>query len=230
MKNKGLTISDWIIGLEERGHALASELHSVKEIDYLRLKLSGLPIYKDFSLSYLRFIEKPRDLISFLNRYEMFVVRALPSTSNLPRRYKKGVKDYRQASEFLNSVINPRKKDLYTILITEQEPQKFAGLIALRPDSAIIEVGMSGLDNFSHGLGKRWVGCFDNEGINKFRAREYKTSYKIPINEKIKEIMNKALIYIKRSKRIHNQGYFEFIVTKDDEIKFVDYKINKAYT
>jgi hypothetical protein len=225
---KGKTISDWVIGLDSRENKLADRLHSVKKQDNLRLANSGLPVYAVFGISYADFLKKPKSLIDFFNSYDMFCVRALPRTSQLPRRYKLRVKSLEEATEFLKSVVG-NKIDIYDVLANEQQDQKFAGMIILKPDMATVEIGRSGLDRFSHGEGKRYVGIFNNEGLNKFRARKFLGNYKRPITLQIKTLMNRALRCIKSTKIIDNKGYFEFIVTDKNEIKFLDYKISEGY-
>jgi len=227
MAKKTLTISDWVIGMGDSHPDLAESLHSTKKQDNERLRNSGLPIYADFRLPYLKFLENQRKLIKFLQAHGTVCVRALPRTPKLPRRYKLGVKSLDQAVEFLNSSI--QDPEIYDILVSEQQPQKYSGIIILKPDQAVIEIGRLVLDKFSHGDGKRYVGNFDNEGINKFRARGFSGNYQLPISPKIKTLMNRALRCIKSSKEICNKGYFEFIVTDKNEIKFLDYKVAKGY-
>ena len=227
MVKKALTVSDWVIGVGDSHPDLAESLHSIKKQDNERLRNSGLPILENLAINYLDFLKTPRRLRSFFQDHGLFAIRALPRTSQLPRRYKLGVESLEEATKFLSSAINDKK--IYDILMTKQQPQKYSGIIILKPDQAVIEIGRLGLDRFSHGDGKRYVGDFDNEGINKFRVRGFSGNYELPIGPKIKTLMNRALRCIKSSKEICNKGYFEFIVTGKNKIKFLDYKVAEGY-
>lgn len=221
------TISDWVIKMKDSHSDLAESLHSTKKQDNERLRDSGLPIYEDIKLSYQDFLKNPVKIKEFLQTYGNVCVRALPRTSKLPRKYKLNVKSLEEATEFLDSSVQDPK--IYDILVSEQQAQKYSGVIILTPDTATIEIGKSRLDRFSHGDGKRYVGTFDNIGLNKFKPKDFSGNYKLPINLRIKTLMNRALHCIKSSKEICNRGYFEFVVTDQNDIKFLDFKVAEGY-
>ena len=120
---------------------LAKKLHSEKLTDYKRLKESGLPIFYDFEVPYINFNDKNIELLLFLSKFPEFVIRAIPKTKDLPRRYKIGVKTFGDCVSFLDSVVDQNNKEIYSVLITDYEPSKFGGVIISRKDDLIIEIG-----------------------------------------------------------------------------------------
>jgi len=224
---KGQTISDWIISMEKLSPGLSKSLHSEKRQDIQRLANSGLPVTEGFKISYVNFLKQPKRLIKFLKSYNQFVVRALPNTPKLPRRYKKYLKNYEQASNFLKSVI--KTKNIYDVFITHQPSEKYSGIISLSPAIAVVELGTIGLDKFSHGLGTRNGGIFLNSGSNKFSLFETYSTGKRKTSDKLTNYMHQSLRYITKADFPIRQGYFEFLISKEDKIYFVDYKINEGY-
>jgi len=224
---KGQTISDWIISIDDLYPELSKNLHSEKKQDVRRLANSGLPTTKGFKVSYVNFLKQPKKLIKFLESYNQFVVRALPNTPKLPRRYRKYIRNYEQASDFLKSVI--KTKEAYDIFITYQPSEKYSGIISLNPAIAVVELGRIGLDKFSHGLGTRYGGIFHNFGFNKFSLFKTYSTGKRKTSEKLTNYMRQSLMHITKADLPTQQGYFEFLISKEDKIYFVDYKINKGY-
>ena len=83
------TISDWIISMEKKGFKnQAKSFHSKKLEDYQRLKDLNLPTFDDIIVPYNNFKENNKSLEEFLEKYNGFVIRAIPNTKKLPRRYK----------------------------------------------------------------------------------------------------------------------------------------------
>jgi len=224
---KGQTISDWIISIDELYPKLSKNLHSEKKQDIRRLANSGLPILKGFRVSYINFLKQPKKLIKFLESYGQFVVRALPNTPKLPRRYRKYIRNYEQASDFLKSII--KTKDIYDIFITYQPSEKYSGMISLNPAIAVVELGRIGLDKFSHGLGTRYGGIFHNSGFNKFFLFKTYSTGKRKTSDKLINHMRQSLMHITKADLLTQHGYFEFLISKENKIYFLDYKINKNY-
>lgn len=229
------TISDWIIEMEKAGlEDLAKAFHSEKLKDYERLKKSGLPTFDDFVVSFSEFNINNEGLNEFLAKYNSFVVRAIPNTKELPRRYKIGVHDFEECKDFLNKNIEKKNKNKYSVLLTEHEPTDWAGVIISRPGDVFVEVAKSELDRLSHGLANPSTGIFSNQEVNHFNGMRYNTE-----NIWEREFMWKALKYIRKdlpgdSDIFPNinfmKGYFEFVKIKGtDKIKFLDFKVNDAY-
>jgi hypothetical protein len=225
----GKTISDYVIALREKGiEELASSLHSVKAKDYQRLKNSGLPVYADFSLQIPEFTHNNRRLNDFLKKYKEVTIRALPKTSDLPRRYKIQARGYEECKEFLNKEVPKDKEPQYTCLLTEHKPSNGCGIIILRKDLAIVEVTEEGLAEFSHDQTLCYTGIFGIFDRHKFRKLKLRAPRKGRIKNKLKNMMSQSLNHITKAGLIEETGYFEFVNTNSG-IKFLDYKTNPVY-
>ncbi|MFC1682052.1 hypothetical protein ACFL0X_00355 [Nanoarchaeota archaeon] len=223
------TISDWVIEMENKGlGSLAKAFHSEKVEDQKRLRKSGLPVYADFQTTYAEFNSDNIELTQFLRRYSKVVIRALPNTRKFPRRYKIGVAGFENCKEFLEREVLPENAGLYRVLLSEWQPDKRSGIIISRLDSVIAEVSDAGLDAFSHGA-EPTAGCLID--FWKVGHRENKTTWRGKENER--SLILRALDAIELSRDSFNpyyrRGYFEFLETQKGELKFLDYKINKAY-
>lgn len=228
-------MSDWIIAMESFGlRELAKAFHSDKLQDYKRLKESGLPTFDDFIIQYKDFNKRNLSLENFLAIYESFVIRAIPNTKDLPRRYKIGVHSFEECQEFLAKNVPSGKEDKYSVFLTEHEPTNLAGVIISRPQDVLIEVAQSGLDELSHGKVTPSVGHFAQHYYNHFKSMRYNTK-----DMAQRQLMWRALQYLRKDLSSDSdlftnteflKGYFEFVVTeKTSKIKFLDYKINENY-
>jgi len=229
------TFSDWIIALEQRGFKeTARNLHTKKLQDYRRLKKSGLPIFDDLIVPYQQFNGENKRLMDFLARYNNLVVRAIPNTKSLPRRYKIGIHSFEECQDFLAQVIKGGDEKKYSVLITEHEPTNWAGIIISRPEDVLIEVAKSGLDELSHGSIIPSAGHFTFHHGNHFRSMGYYNA-----DGSQRGLIWQALQYLRRDTQNDSDvfpaidfmgGYFEFVVTeKTGRIKFLDFKVNEAY-
>jgi len=223
----GQTISDWIIA--SKGEGLEG-LVSNKLEDYRRLKNSGLPIFDNLIISYKSFKKSNAQLKEFLSNYDSFTVRAIPETEDLPRRYKIGVHSFKECKNFLEQVIKKGNGDIYSVFLTVYEPNIKSGIIISKKDEVIVEVSDYVLDKFSHGedpSSSCTIGLTALGGISS-KATWWKKG-----SPKDEEIIKKALEYItlgrSRSDFLFMKGYFEFIVTETNEIKFLDFKTAKGY-
>jgi hypothetical protein len=237
----GGTISDWIIEMQRRGDKCAAALHSEKLEDYRRLKESGLPIFEDLIIPFLEFNEGNGAVSGFLAKHDSFVVRAIPDTKELPRRYKIGVKNFEECMQFLRENVRPEDGAKYSIFLTEFEPQTMAGAIISRGDDVLIEIARGNLDVFSHGgttpIGE---GHFGQHGFSHTRCMRYSSR-----NKNFNRLLWNTLQYLRLEDDYDDQdfnvrgfkspqarfmrGYFEFVVTKRSGVKFLDYKVNEAY-
>ena len=227
------TFSDWIIAMERAGlNKSATAFHSEKLQDYERLKKSGLPTFDDFIIPLVQFQKGNGNLEEFLSRYEGFVIRAIPNTRELPRRYKIGVYTIEDCQEFLAQHVQRKQYDKYSVFLTEYEPASWAGIIISRQQDVLIEVAQSGLDELSSGQVIPSGGYFGQQ--EHFRSMRYNTK-----NISQRELMWRALQFLRRDLPSDSdsfpdidfmKGYFEFVVTeKAGKIKFLDYKVNEAY-
>lgn len=229
------TMSDWIIEMKKAElEDSADSFHSEKLQDYSRLKQSGLPLSEDFIVPFEKFNRGNKNLERFLAKYESFVIRAIPKTPELRRRYEIGVHNFNDCQIFLNKNVSEENKKKYSIFLTEYEPTGWSGTIISRPNDLLIEVSQSALDKLSHGEVTPVGGHFAHHGLNHFKSMRYNTK-----NIQEREIMWDALQYLRINSPTDSnlspnidfmKGYFEFIRTKKTKrIKFLDFKINEAY-
>jgi len=229
------TISDWIIGMEKAGlNESAKSFHSKKLQDYERLKKSGLPVFDDFIIPFKQFQKGNKDLKEFLARYESFVIRAIPNTRELPRRYKIGVYGFEGCQKFLNQHVQKEDQDKYSVFLTEHEPTNWAGIIISRSQDTLIEIAQSGLDELSHGQFTPVGGHFAQHKQNHFKSMKYNTK-----NIQERELIWGTLQYLRSDLPTDSdlfpninfmKGYFEFVkIERTDRIKFLDFKVNESY-
>ncbi len=228
----GGTISDWIIELKEYNSELADDFHTIKLEDNERLKQSGLPIFNDLRLPYSSFIKDNKKLMSFLFRYDAFCIRALPRTSDLPRKYDKdNICTFEDCLDFLlNKGVKKGRENDYDVLISGYEISLKSGIILSRDRYVNVEIGDCECDELSHGHDPCLSAIIDFRGIGHITD---KTKWKIDGDYMSKQFMFNALRYIELSRDsfnpLYKKGYFEFVLTTSNKIKFLDYKINEAY-
>ncbi|MFA5173756.1 MAG: hypothetical protein WC438_01085 [Candidatus Pacearchaeota archaeon] len=225
MNNKSM--SDWILSARKQGINDLNDFDTNKIKDYQRLKDFGLPVFDDFLCSSIKFSDKNKGLMKFLEKYSSFVIRAIPNSPNSPRRHKVGVHSFEECLDFLNE-INARKS--YNILLTEHEPTNKGGIIISKISELIIELGKN-IEILEHGGDPTtsWFIDLTKPGYLRDKIIEYRKASEID-----KQILNRALNYIDLNQTPFNsrfmRGYFEFVVTsKNNKIRFLDYKINEKY-
>ena len=232
------TFSDWIIGMKNvKGlEALALSFDSDKVKDMKRLRNSGLPVFDDFSIPLAEFNLSNEHLKGFMSKYHGFVVRAIPNTKSLPRRYKIGVHSFGECEDFLSKVVSKEDRHLYSVILTELEPTKKSGVIICRGEGeALIEISGGGLDKFSHGaLNPRAVGEMHFGRMRYFRYANEGHPKEIMASDNPKDMDQRALIWrafkcLKSALIYPLPGYFEFVVTETDKIRFVDFKTPEGY-
>jgi hypothetical protein len=227
------TFSDWIIEGKKRGlEEAVRAFHSDKLEDYKRLKASGLPIFDDLIVPYLQFGRENNELMEFLAKYPGFVVRAIPKTKELPRRYRIGVHSFEECKAFLEENVRKGMESVYSVLLTEHEPTDRSGIIISNHERTLVEVAEAQLDELSSGKVIPSTGEFFKQAV--FKRMHYRNA-----NAAQRELIWKALQYLRIDLPSDSAfpdidfmvGYFEFVVTKKtDRIKFLDYKLNEMYT
>lgn len=207
-----ISMSGWIVKARDLGIDL-KQFKTDKLADYQRLRESGLPTWDDFQTKYTEFNPDNKNLMKFLNKHGMFVVRGVPNTSKLGRVSKRGVSCFQECSDFLQGEIKSRNKKLYSVLLTEWEPTSYGGIVISTPNKLLIEVGEN-LDEVEHGQVTPTTGWLNDFGM------KYTTN-----DTELRRLMWDALKPVKNL-----EGYFEFVVTeKDRDIKFIDYKVCEGY-
>lgn len=240
MPKKPLTISDWVIALEKQGlEQLAKGLHSDKKEDDKRLVKLGIPVFDRLEqIPYKEFTEENKRVTAFLEKYDRFVVRAIPikGKSDLPRRPKIGVYTFEECQAFLDELFSQDPKligqeENYNVSLVENEPTIGSGIIISNPPKEVlIEVSSDGLDVLSHGEVDPPLSCrIDLKGLGHITDKLHWERK----NPRLVDTMWKALRCIELSRDNFNphfkKGYFEFLVTEKERIVFWDYKANEAY-
>ena len=184
--------------------------------------------FSDFNLRNL-------SLEAFLKKHSQFVIRAIPKTKDLPRRYKIGVSSFEACILFLAETIHPSNEKLYDVFLTEHEATNKGGAIISRKEDVLIEIVEGSLDRFSHGeVNPLAGGHFAFHRHHHFKSMQWTTE-----DKELRRFMWRALGYLRRDEGSESElfpkieflkGYFEFVITeRTNSIKFLDYKINGAY-
>jgi len=226
----GKTISDWLIVAEQEQIDIDG-FHTVKLEDYQRLKNSGLPVFNDFQLPYSQFNRNNVELTNFLSIYKGFVIRLLPNTKKIPRKYKIGVKSFEECKNFLEKSAEGEDKWIYIVLLTEYELSKGSGIIISNPREVRVEIGDFGIDELSHGKDPLISCLIDLTGIGHITDKMQWGKNKWTL-ENEREVL-RSLRHIELTRDIFNplymRGYFEFVISEDKRIRFLDYKTNENY-
>ncbi|MFZ5955469.1 MAG: hypothetical protein ACOYT4_03510 [Nanoarchaeota archaeon] len=222
------TISDWIISGDKQGFSSINDYHTNKFEDYLRLKKSGLPTFEDYITPIEEFKDANVNLKRFLDSHKTFTVRAIPNTKELPRRYKIGVKNFEECISFLEKNIEGNRNN-YTVFLTEYERNKYSGIIISNSQKVLIEIGQGNLDELSHGKDPLITCRINLDAIGHMQNKIEWIRY----NEQNKDLILRSLKYLELNhdhfNPLYRRGYFEFIITEGDKIKFLDFKTNENY-
>jgi len=233
----GKTISDWIIALRKIGlEDIAQKFDSNKLEDNERLKKSGLPVFAEFIAPIREFNRDNNSLMNFLGKYNDFVVRAIPKTKDLPRRYKIGVKTFEECEEFLKENVKPENTSVYSVFLTERVESEWSGVILSGEKEIFIDIARAGLDSLSHGEVVPIGGRFAFHDFNHFRTMRYYNTDDARERETIWDSLQSITKGndLLDSDQFPNlnlmRGYFEFVITLDKRIVFLDYKIKEGYS
>lgn len=230
----GKTISDWIIEAKRRNKDL-EKFHTEKKEDLQRLEEArdALPQFHSITLPYSEFKRSNERLMEFISKYKGFCVRALPNERGkergFARRNKRGYLSFEECKKFLSEIIQKNKED-YDVGISDWEPSKFGFILISGTRNIYGEIG-NDLEALSHGT-EEVLASFAIDKA-KIGHLENKTTWGIEKNKEAKKYLLKALSYIKAPfdnfNPIFLPGYFEGTILESGDVRFLDYKINKAY-
>lgn len=224
------TIRDWIISAREKGIDL-SYLDSDKVEDTRKLELLDIPLDANYTCLYLEFKKENKELMDFMKQYKQFCVRAIPLAhrKDLPRRPKLDLRSFEECKDFVDEATKGHEKD-YNVIVSEFSSQIYGGTLISASRYVRGEIGKSLADLClckelplaSFELDKGKIGYITD-----------KIEWKLNTDNKAKSALWKALMYITLKHNmfdpIIHRGYFEFVVRKNMNIKFVDYKDNEWY-
>ncbi|MFA7708081.1 MAG: hypothetical protein WCX73_03965 [Candidatus Pacearchaeota archaeon] len=239
----GKTISDWGKSMKETGlnvlKQTADRFHTIKQEDVERLKKSGLPQYDWFVLPYRDFSQKNNNLTSWMNKYtqkgEGFCIRAIPTEEGikkgLTRKPKFGYLSFQYCINFLNEKTRDTGKEDWNIIMSNWEEDNYGGVI-ISGDRFVIGEISSNLEKLTSMEQTPLAGfIFDRGGLGYITD---KTKWMDNSQEKAKSVLWKTFFNnIKQGDDNFNpsllKGYFEFVYTKTDKIRFLDFKENEQY-
>jgi len=205
------TLNNWYVSAREKGLELEKYIQVNQLRDLKRLNESGLPSYKTLLIDGLEFDSvKTRN---FISKFEMIWCRAI-NTSAKKRYYKLRIKGFDEFSDYLKT-LPCELKDL-SLQVFEYHDDVFGGNIISSEDKTIIEVAHGIQDNVSKSLTPFFHGHLTRTGRLEFNEKD------APIE--MKKAALKALNYLKRERTHYLHGYFEFSVSKEGKIYFLDYK------
>lgn len=241
----GKTMSDFIRVMNSLNLKKSARFwHTGKLRDMRRLKNSGLPTYEEYSCTYLQFNPNNPDLKNYLQKYEGFCVRAIPTAQGLKkgltRKPKFPVFDFQECRDFLEQVISSENQELYDILLTEWQPQIYGGVLRNGFERGRAVCGTTkgrfiegeiaeGLDKLTAGETETKAYFFiDRANLGRFQdIAEW-----IVREEAAKNALWKAFEHTySEDEGSHSilPGYLEFVVTQKGDVKFLDFKKNPAY-
>jgi len=205
------TLNDWHTSAKEKGLDFEQYIQINQLQDLKRLKESGLPSYEVLLINGPEFDSSKTK--EFISRFDMIWCRAVNNITK-KRYYELGMKNFDEFSKFLETL--PSKLEDMSLQIFEFHENIFGGNIISSEDKTIIEIAYGIQDNVSKSLTSFFHGHITNTGRLEFCEKE------VPIE--MKKAALKALNYLKKTRNHYIQGYFEFSVSKEGNIFFLDYK------
>ncbi len=181
-----------------------------------KLAKLGVPRFDSYKCDYYDFHENNNELMNFLKMYGSFVILTLPRVKGLIKAYKVSVKTFEDCKRFLQEHVLT-EHDKYDVSIVEHEYDNGSGCIISNGSKVLIDIGDCGLDELSYGYNPDASATYCDGKIN----------YSTTDAEKI-AIIDKALNHITKDGK-PMKGYFEFLITRKNEIRFWDYKDKEAY-
>ncbi len=202
--------SEWYQIARERNFPLDHFLKINQSQDLIRLQNSGLPQGASLTINGEEFdVAKIED---FFCQYHCVWVRIVNKITK-QRHYKLGMKSCAELFSFLEDLKIDVKQ--YNFQLYEDFPVKFGGNV-LTTDSTVIEIVEGNQDSVGKSRIPFFHGFVNEFGRLVFREKEVPGSL-------VKASQN-VLKYLKKSGSSYLEGYFEFIISEDSRVFFVDYK------
>jgi len=199
------TWSEWFKNAKEKDMILP--LYIDVESDLNRLYSSGLPVCAKIIIDGSKLKKELKKLSSFCHKHKQTWIRVKHKTTS-ERYYKIGLTGILENIAFINSLAIELSG--FNIQIYEYEKNKIGGNIISTKNSTVIELAFGGQD----GVGKGTAEIF-HATLNDFG----RPIWEISTPRSIKKAALKALHYTNSL-----TGYFEFVVSTQNNIFFLDYK------
>jgi L-rhamnose mutarotase len=208
------TWKDWFKVAKEKNIPLQNYLTINQPKDLERLHNSGLPFYDFIILNGRDFKKEEENIKEFSKKHKQMWIRVIGSEG---RHYKLDIRGYEQLIEFISSLkINIEN---YQLQLFEYHENIFGGNIIVNDEEIYIELAEGTQERVSRNFLADLIiykGRINKNGRLTFFERE--------VPGKIRRIANRMLKFIKIDRTNYLKGYFEFAVSQEGEVFFLDYK------
>ncbi len=207
------TLSGWFKASKEKNIPLEKYIVVNYPKDLARLHSSGLPFYDLIIIDGEKY-EKEKIRI-FSKKYKLNWVRVYNKNKKGERYYKLNLKNYDDIISFIES-LNINLKD-FDIQIFEYQINRFGGNIVSENNKISIEIIKGKQELVSRSYEPFFHGAINNTGRLNFLEKD--------VPKKIKAAAEKVIKHIKIERNEFLKGYFEFVVSDENKVYFVDYKL-----
>ena len=179
-----------------------------------RLHNSGLPFYDFILINGQEFESNIYRIKKFAEKHKQMWTRIIGLKG---RYYKLDIKGLEELMNFIKSLNIDIKE--FQIQLFEYHDNIFGGNIITNNNGVYIELAKGTQERVSKNFLEELMIYFGK--INKNGRLVF---FQEQVPNKIKIIANKVLKYLKVERTKYIEGYFEFVVSAEDQIFFLDYK------
>lgn len=211
------TWSEWFKAAKEGNVPLEKYLVIDPIRDLERLYSSGLPVYNKITVGGNNYKQERRRIEEFSEKHNECWVRVYNKTRRGERYSKFPLEHFEDITYFIEKL----EVDLteFEIQLFECHENKFGGNILSDNRGTYIEL----VEGTQDVVGKS-LGFFFHGSVNYFGRLCFWEEEKEEVPLKIKRGAKEALSYLKMSRNEFIEGYFEFIISKEGNVYFLDYK------
>jgi len=205
------TWNDWFVSAKNKNFNLERYLKVDQPSDLKRLYSSGLPCFDYLPVKGSNYSSK--EVKEFIIAHKSIWVRVIDHRLQ-KRQSKLEMKNFDEFEAFLKSL--PFNLNDCSIQLYQMEKNEFGGNVISSPKLTLIEIAY-GLQDI---VGKSTEPFFHGK-INSHGRLEFVESN---VPNKIILASKKVLSYLKKSRESYLEGYFEFAISFDGKVYFMDYK------